>query len=167
MNKAVIGLGFGDEGKGLTTDYLCSLNPNSIVVRFSGGQQAGHTVVIDEKRHVFSNFGSGTLREIPTYWSKYCTMDPIGIINELHKLKKLGINPLLYIDSDVPVTTHYDKWINKNSKTNIENGTCGVGIYQTIKREQDHYSLTFKDLFHPKILNIKLDLIRQYYKKKK
>ena len=89
MKKAVIGLGCGDCGKGITTDYLCSQAKNPLVVRFSGGQQAGHTVVYNGMRHTFSNFGSGTLRGAPTFWSKYCTMDPIGIKNEhsvLHAL---------------------------------------------------------------------------------
>jgi adenylosuccinate synthase len=45
MKKAqiVIGLGFGDEGKGITTDFLASQNPEAVVIRFSGGQQAAHT----------------------------------------------------------------------------------------------------------------------------
>jgi len=40
MKFAVIGLGFGDEGKGMVTDYLCSKSYNPLVVRFSGGHQA-------------------------------------------------------------------------------------------------------------------------------
>jgi adenylosuccinate synthase len=50
MKKAqiVIGLGFGDEGKGITTDFLAQQNPESVVIRFSGGQQAAHTVMMDE-----------------------------------------------------------------------------------------------------------------------
>ena len=62
----VVGLQFGDEGKGLLTNFLCQESPNSLVVRYSGGQQAGHTVVLDGKQHVFSNFGSGTLNGNPT-----------------------------------------------------------------------------------------------------
>ena len=54
----VLGLNFGDEGKGLTTSFLCSKVENPIVVRFNGGHQAGHTVVIEGKRHVFSNMGA-------------------------------------------------------------------------------------------------------------
>ena len=55
--KIVVGLQFGDEGKGLTTDYLSSLDSDldKIVVRFSGGQQAGHNVKIGNITHVHSN----------------------------------------------------------------------------------------------------------------
>ena len=54
--KIVIGLSMGDEGKGRTVDYLCLSAEKPIVVRFSGGQQVGHTVMIDGKKHVHSNF---------------------------------------------------------------------------------------------------------------
>src|SRR5574343_932195 len=105
--KACIGLGFGDEGKGITVDYLASQSPDSLVVRYSGGQQAGHTVCLNGIRHVFSNFGSGSLRGLPTYWSEHCTVDPVGIMNELNILTEQGINPILYIDGNAPVTTPY------------------------------------------------------------
>lgn len=159
--KAVIGLGFGDEGKGLTTNFLCLQNPDALVVRYSGGQQAGHTVVLDGKRHVFSNFGSGTLNGNATYWSKYCTIDPIGIYNEMQILLKLGITPILYIDGKCPVTTPMDKQINQTK--DITNGTCGTGVGTTLQREEMFYSLLFEDLFHPSILGIKLNLLRERF----
>lgn len=154
-HQAVIGLAFGDEGKGLVTNYLCLQNPGATVVRYSGGQQAGHTVVMDGKRHVFSNFGSGTLRGNPTYWSKYCTLDPIGIYNELQILLGLGITPILYIDAKCPVTTPIDKIINSS---NLADGTCGVGVGNTLQREEKFYSLLFEDLFYPSVVDMKLDL---------
>lgn len=160
-SKAVIGLGFGDEGKGLVTNYLCLQNPEALVVRYSGGQQAGHTVVKDDKRHVFSNFGSGTLNGNPTYWSQYCSVDPIGIYNELQTLLRINIKPNLYIYLKCPVTTPYEKHSLGRS---ITDGTCGTGVGQTFQREENHYSLLFEDLFIPTILEIKLDLIKEYYK---
>ena len=160
-SKAVVGLGFGDEGKGITTNILCLQNPSALVVRYSGGQQAGHTVVQGEQRHVFSNFGSGTLNGNDTYWSPYCTVDPIGIYNELQILKRLGKNPVLYIDGKCPVTTLVDKMINQ--RRDSKNGTCGVGVGSTFQREQDRYSLLFEDLFYPNVLKLKLDLIKKRY----
>ena len=58
MLHIVSGLGYGDEGKGIMTDYLTSIAQRPVlVVRFNGGPQAGHTVVSpDNKRHVFSSF---------------------------------------------------------------------------------------------------------------
>lgn len=163
QSKAVIGLGFGDEGKGITTDYLCSRSLKPLVIRFSGGQQCGHTVVFDDIKHVFSNFGSGTLRGVPTYWAKYCTVDPIGLTNELDILLEKGVYPSLFIDERCPVTTPYDMFSNQLNEECNQHGSCGVGVGTTINREENHYSLTFGDLFYPQILNIKLDAIKKYY----
>lgn len=159
--SAVIGLGFGDEGKGRTVDYLCSTSDDPIVIRYSGGQQAGHTVVRDGVRHVFSNFGSGTLYGAPTYISQFCTVDPTGVINEMRKLLHIGASPRLYIDERCPVTTPYEKRVNRsNDKVN---GTVGVGVGTTWQREEDHYSLLYGDLYYPSVMRMKLDLIRKNY----
>src|SRR5262245_50739362 len=60
---AVIGANFGDEGKGLLTDYLAAKDPaGTVVIRCNGGAQAGHTVVTPAgRRHVFHHLGSGSL----------------------------------------------------------------------------------------------------------
>lgn len=66
--KAIItvGLGFGDEGKGATVDFLVRERSADLVVRYSGGAQAGHHVVLpDGRRHTFSQFGAGTLAGVP------------------------------------------------------------------------------------------------------
>jgi len=163
IGKAVIGIGFGDEGKGITTDFLCSQSRNPMVVRFSGGHQAGHTVVLNGVRHVFSNFGSGTLRGVPTYWSKYCTVNPIGIINEYNKLIDKGVIPKLYIDEKSPITTPYDVLYNQTVERVKLHGSCGVGVGATIEREENYYSLLFGDIFYPSVFKIKLEEIRKYY----
>lgn len=164
---AVIGAGFGDEGKGLTTDFLVDhISDNgkeTAIVRYSGGQQAAHCVYNDENSHIFSNFGSGTLKGKPTFWSEFCTVDPIGIVNELKALRDININPKLFININSPVTTPFDKYRNQSDYDNLEHGTCGVGVGATFEREENFYSLTFSDLFFPKILNEKLRLIKKYY----
>ena len=163
MNKIVIGAGFGDEGKGMFVDYLCSQSPNSLVIRFSGGQQAGHTVVTDTVSHVFSNFGSGTLQGASTYWSKYCTVEPIGLIKELKILQNKGINPLIFIDERCPITTPYDIRNNRDLEKRNSHGSCGVGVGSTIAREEKYYSLTFLDLFYPDVLKTKMMAIENFY----
>lgn len=163
MNSVIIGLGFGDEGKGIVADYLCSQSPESLVVRFSGGHQAGHTVVSDDFRHVFSNFGSGTFRGIPTYWSKFCTVEPIGLLKELSLLKERGLNPIIYIDERCPITTPYDIYNNQTEEEKNYHGSCGVGFGSTINREENFYSLTFLDLFYPDVFEAKLDAIYKFY----
>ena len=161
---AVIGAGFGDEGKGKVVSYLCSYLQNPLVIRFCGGHQAGHHVVINDKlSHVFANFGSGTLQGFDTYWSPYCTIDPVGILNELVILKKKGINPTLYTDGRCLVTTPFDKEENKTKDNGNKHGSCGVGFGQTLQREEDGYSLLFSDLFTKSVFSIKLGLIKDKY----
>jgi adenylosuccinate synthase len=162
-DKVVIGIGFGDEGKGRVVDYLCSRHHIPLVVRFSGGHQAAHHVIAEGVDHVFSNFGSGTLRGVPTYWSRYCTVDPVGIMNELAILKEKKINPVLYVDEQCPVTTPYDKAINLKLDRASGHGSCGVGFGQTFQREEDRYSLLFSDLFSPTVFEIKMNMIGKYY----
>jgi adenylosuccinate synthase len=58
---SLLGLGFGDCGKGLFTDHLCGAWQAHTVVRFNGGAQAGHNVVLaDGRHHTFSQFGAGS-----------------------------------------------------------------------------------------------------------
>lgn len=160
QHKAVIGAGFGDEGKGLFTDYLCRHAEQPLVIRFSGGQQAGHTVVANNIRHVFSNFGAGSLQGAPSYFSCFCTIDPIGIVNELDALLAKGVEPILYIDGACPVTTPYDICYNQQ---HYPHGSCGVGVGATINREEHLYSLTFADLFYPWVLETRLELVKDFY----
>jgi len=168
MDHIVIGMGFGDESKGHVTDWLSAKLPNPIVVRFNGGHQAGHTVVRNGIRHIFSNFGSGTINGTPTYWSKYCTVEPVGLFRELNllneKTKALSVWPKLFINIDCPITTPYDIEANRRNTATLGHGSCGVGFGETIKREENSFHLHFADLFYPQIYNEKLEEIRKYYR---
>ena len=161
MNNIVVDLGFGDCGKGITTSFLCEKIDNPIVVRFSGGSNAGHTVIKDGFNHVFSNFGSGTLQEIPTYWSEYCTFCPLGVYNEYKTLEKY--NPILYVHPLCPVITPYDMTYNQHIETINQHGSCGVGLSATINRQEKYYKLFVQDLFYPNILKAKLENIKKFY----
>ena len=163
MKSAVIGLGFGDEGKGMFVDYLASQNTNSVVARFSGGHQVGHMVNTGEVRHVFSNFGSGTLRGVPTYWGKDCTVDPVGLMKEFVELGRKKITPKLFVDALCPITTPFDKYANIQWEEKASHGTVGVGFGKTIEREENFYSLKFIDIMYPTIFSEKLGRIEDYY----
>ncbi len=161
--KIVIGLGFGDEGKGLVTDYLCTKTKNPLVMRFSGGHQAGHTVNVKGVSHVFSNFGSGGLRGRSTYWSKYCTVHPTGILNEMRALHNKSFFPKLYIDAKCPITTPYEIYHDQFDSITFKHGSCGVGFGKTIEREEKFVSLLFEDLYNETVFNIKMQMIHEYY----
>lgn len=156
----IVGLGFGDEGKGLSTSFFVSRSKNPIVVRFNGGQQAGHTVNYKNHSHVFSNFGSGTLQGAPTLWSQYCTFSPVNYHNELNNLKESKF----FIHALCPVTTPYDVLFNQRSATSKSHGTCGMGFGATLQRHEQHYKLYAQDLFSKTILKQKLAMIAEFYK---
>jgi adenylosuccinate synthase len=159
----VIGANYGDEGKGLMTDYFCSKKSTDLVVRFNGGAQAGHTVVTPEgKRHVFSHFGSGTFLGIPTYLYKYFVVNPIKFREEYETLK--DEKPVVYIDSRCYITTPYDMLYNQyleEIRGNTKHGSCGMGIGATMAR--------YEDYFAPKITIYDyscIEEIREYYLEK-
>ena len=158
--KIVLGLGFGDEGKGLMTDYLCSQSPfpeSTLVVRFSGGHQAGHTVCTKEgKRHVFSQLGSGSFQGASTFYSQYCTFSPIDFVNEYFKFIRNGITPKFYVDGNAPMTTHYDVFYNRALEKINQHGSCGVGFAATVERHLSPIKIFARDIMFPKILEQKL-----------
>ena len=135
--KIVVGANWGDEGKGLMTDYF-SQKPNSIVVCSNGGAQRGHTVVTQDRiRHVFHHFGSGTLIGAKTYLSKDFICNPIIFRQEYEDLLKLECIPETYINKNCMLTTPYDMMANQIVEENRgknKHGSCGLGIFETIKR---------------------------------
>jgi len=161
----VLGCGYGDEGKGITTDFLCSQYPNSIVVRYSGGQQAGHTVIKDGVKHIHSNFGAGTLRGIPTYFTEHTTVYPTTIYREWNVLKAKGIIfPQLIMHPLASITTPFDVYANRQDPANCHDGTCGLGIGKTMHRNHHTpYKLYAIDLLNHDMLRQKLAKIGQYY----
>ncbi len=161
--KIVLGLGYGDEGKGATVNSLIHNPSNTIVVRFNGGHQVGHTVNNNGISHAFSNFGSGTLKGVSTYWSEFCTINPLGIKKEGDELREKGVNPMLYINANAMVTTPYDIFMNKRDSRNMSHGTVGVGFGKTIQRNEDHYHLYVRDLIYPTIRNEKIRMIAENY----
>lgn len=162
----VVGLGFGDEGKGLVAEHLCKTSKNPIVIRFNGGQQAGHTVYLSNGvRHNYSSFGVGTHLNIPTYWSKYCTFSPAYFCEEY---KELNQHSIYYLHLDCPVTTHYDVLYNRLSERSRKNkiGSSGMGHSSTTTRHYDDKIIfTVRDLNMPAVKE-KLSQIRDYYRTK-
>lgn len=133
---AVIGSGWGDEGKGLVTDYLCSREEKpGTVVRFNGGAQAGHTVQRpDGHRHVFHHFGSGTLAGWRTYLARQFIINPILFATEGNAL---GWKAHVACSPIARVTTPWDMLINQaaeDARGARRHGSCGVGINETVER---------------------------------
>jgi len=151
--KAVIGANYGDEGKGLMTDYhIAQAGKNGIVVRFNGGAQAGHTVTTaDGLRHVFSHFGSGTLAGAATFLARHFVCHPSLFLKEADALAAAGVAlPPVFVDERAPVSTLYDILVNQiaeRQRGNKRHGSCGMGFGETVERNLDPaFALTVADL---------------------
>lgn len=151
--RAVIGANFGDEGKGLVTDYLCATQGAGMVVRFNGGAQAGHTVVTPHgKRHAFAHFGAGTFEGVPTFLSQFFICNPLLFFKELDALHVLGVRPIVYAHPNCLVTTFADMVINQrleDARGAKRHGSCGVGVHETVERSRlPELKITVSDLWN-------------------
>jgi adenylosuccinate synthase len=152
--KAVIGANYGDEGKGLMTDYHAApAGPDGIVVRFNGGAQAGHTVTTPSGlRHVFSHVGSGALAGAASFLSRHFVCHPLIFMKEAAALGAAGLRslPPVFVDDRAPVSTLYDILINQvveRHRDHGRHGSCGMGFGETIERNLDpEFALTVADL---------------------
>ena len=147
---AVIGSGYGDEGKGLMTDYLASVRGVPAVVRTNGGAQAGHTVQTpDGRRHVFHHIASGALAGAATHLSQFFVCHPIFFMQERAAILGLGGNAAVSVDPRSPVTTPYDIMINQaieKARGGARHGSCGMGFGETVERTlREEFSLTVGD----------------------
>ena len=171
--QAVIGAGYGDEGKGRTVDALVAaaqhdgLSP--WVVRFNSGAQAGHTVVTpDGRRHVFHQVGSGALLGAPTYLGPEVVLNPWLLDGELDALAACGVNdPRLIADPSAPVSVPCDAMINQaleHARGAGRHGSCGVGFGETVERSEDPaFALRVIDLTDDSRIRAKLAAIRHEY----
>lgn len=164
--KVVIGANFGDEGKGLITDFFAAENGNdTVVVRFNGGAQAGHTVTTpDGRRHVFSHISSGAFAGAETFLSRYFVCNPLLFLKEMAILREKTAMPAVHVDLSAAVTTPYDMMINQiveDFRGDKRHGSCGMGFGETIERNlYAAYKVTYADLFDAATLRKRLIAIR-------
>jgi adenylosuccinate synthase len=129
-SKVVIGANYGDEGKGLITDYLVRKYGLSYAARFNGGAQAGHTVVDENRRHVFSHIASGTFAGAGTILTRDFIVNPILFRREYAKFTHASV----WVDYRAEMSTPYDMFLNQFSVAKQGHNSCGLGINETVKR---------------------------------
>lgn len=135
----VIGLGYGDESKGATVDFLAHhLADTAAVVRWSGGAQAAHNVVHGPRHHTFRQFSSATFLDVPTLLLAPMVVDPLALGVEAEQLADLGvIDPLelVTVDSRCLVTTRLHAAVNqaREGRRGVDrHGSCGMGVGETV-----------------------------------
>ena len=131
---------FGDEGKGKTVQYLCKEaikeGKSPLVVRYCSGPQASHTVLGNGNTHICASFGSGVLLGVPTLIldDTDTFVDPIALRAEYDVLKSKGLDPKFYVSENCNIITPYDVIANRQNEDSLKNGTCGCGVWETMRR---------------------------------
>jgi adenylosuccinate synthase len=160
-NIVIVGAQWGDEGKGKIIDFLTA--SSDIVVRAQGGNNAGHTVIVDGEKHVLHLVPSGIL------WpEKICVigngvvMDPLSLLNEIDGLRKRGISvtPERLLLSDrahlsMPIHRAHDR-LREAQLGAKKIGTTGRGIGPTYADKANRAGLRLADLMVPADFSEKL-----------
>ena len=103
-NVVVVGTQWGDEGKGKLVDWLTEMAQG--VVRFQGGHNAGHTLVIKGVKTALQLIPSGIMREgVACYIGNGVVVDPAHLLSEIERLEKIGVNvrSRLYLSEACPL----------------------------------------------------------------
>ena len=154
----VIGAQFGDEGKGKITDYYAK--NVDIVVRYNGGNNAGHTVVVGDKKYKFHLLPSGMVRGKECMIASGVVLDPRVLDKELQNMLQLnpGMEVKLKIDPRchiiLPYHPLFDAVDEKKGKVKI--GTTLRGIGPCYADKCDRIGIRFDDLVEPEIFKEKL-----------
>lgn len=172
-NFVVVGLAFGDEGKGSIVDYLTHKSENApLIVRFNGACQAGHNVVTpDGKHHTFSQFGSGMFRDgTETHLSKFMLINPLNMIAEAAHLTEVGVRYALQrttIAASSPIITPYQIALNhlrEMARGEQRHGSCGQGVGELMADTllYPEMILRYGDLIDPVLTECKLSFWRDF-----
>ncbi len=147
---AIIGKGFGDEGKGLATDHFCRQDSDTIVIKHNGGAQAGHTVEPEGKRFVFHQLSAGSFCGADTFWADSYYPDLYKLGEEMEEFRMLsGICPGIFSDKKTAVTLIDDILINmllELSRGDRRHGSCGMGINECDLRTGAGFKVSVKDV---------------------
>ena len=164
---SLLGLGFGDCGKGLFTDFLSRHWQAHTVVRFNGGAQAGHNVVLpDGRHHTFSQFGAATFQPgVFTVLAAPVVVHPTALRVEQQALQRVGVHDAmarLVIDARCRVTTPFHQAAGRLREGITGHGSCGVGVGETVRQAiaAPEQALRYGDLLDTGGTLAKLDALR-------
>ena len=166
-NVVVIGTQWGDEGKGKIVDWLTDHAQG--VVRFQGGHNAGHTLVIGGKKTVLHLVPSGILREgVTCYIGNGVVLSPDALMHELDELQAAGVDAesRLKISEACPLILPYHQALDvarEAAKGANKIGTTGRGIGPAYEDKVARRGLRLQDLLRPKRFAEKLAEILDYH----
>lgn len=167
VNTAIIGLQWGDEGKGKIVDFLS--DNFSAVVRFQGGHNAGHTIKVNEKVYKLSLLPSGIIRGKFAVIGNGVVIDPIALFNEIEAVSKNGIiideNNLNIADNAcliLSIHKELDQFLEKE-KGSKKIGTTGRGIGPAYEDRTGRRAIRICDLYNDQVLKARLEDLLFYH----
>jgi len=167
QNVVVVGTQWGDEGKGKVVDWLT--DHADVVVRFQGGHNAGHTLVIGGKKTVLHLIPSGILRDgVACVIGNGVVLSPQALIEEMTTLEHAGVNLAgrVTISEACPLILPYHGALDRAreaAKGEAKIGTTGRGIGPAYEDKVARRAIRVQDLFHRERLAAKLGEVLDYY----
>ncbi len=165
-NVTVVGAQWGDEGKGKIVDWLS--NRADVVVRFQGGHNAGHTLVVDGKVYKLALLPSGVVQGKLSVIGNGVVVDPWHLLGEIEKIAEQGvaITPDLLVLADnacliLPVHRDLDQAREAQSTQKI--GTTGRGIGPAYEDKVGRRAIRVADLADPEALQAKIDRLLSHH----
>lgn len=160
MITVVLGLQFGDEGKGKITDFLTS--HYQVAVRFSGGNNAGHTVVVDGKKYKFRLISSGSLQSETVILGNGMVIEPFALLEEIDTLRESKGKAKIRISKMAHVVTPMHKFLDvkeEEVRGKLSLGTTAQGIGPTYEDKYARTGIRMADLLDPEIIRQKIETI--------
>jgi len=163
-NVAVVGAQWGDEGKGKIVDWLSE--KADVIVRFQGGHNAGHTLVIDNITYKLKLLPSGIVRKNKiSIIGNGVVIDPWALLDEIKQMKNLGIkisNENLFIAENATLILPLHKELDgmrEDSKNTDKIGTTRRGIGPAYEDKVGRRGIRLMDLANRKNLSKKIDMM--------
>jgi len=161
-STVIVGTQWGDEGKGKVTDFYAE--DADYIVRFQGGNNAGHTIVLGDKKYKLHLIPSGMLREdkIPVIGNGL-VVDPKVLLEEIGGLEERGVNTDKLLLSDranliMPYHRVMDG-VEERLKGNLSAGTTKKGIGPCYSDKIARFGIRVADLYNPESLKNKLSKV--------
>ncbi|PSQ13741.1 adenylosuccinate synthase [Halobacteriales archaeon QS_8_69_73] len=162
MTVTIVGSQLGDEGKGGIVDVYG--DAADVVVRYQGGDNAGHTVVRDGQEYKLSLVPSGAVRGKTNVLGNGCVVNPGTLFEELDALRERGLDPNVLVARRAHVIFPYHRVLDGieeevKSETDSEVGTTGRGIGPTYEDKAGRRGIRAGELADPEILRDRLEYV--------
>ena len=162
MTVTIVGSQLGDEGKGALVDLWGG--SADIVVRYQGGDNAGHTVVEGGEEYKLSLVPSGAIRGKVGVLGNGCVVNPRTLFDELDTLRERGLDPDVRVARRAHVIMPYHRVLDgieeeAKSDDDLEAGTTGRGIGPTYEDKVGRRGIRVGDLLDPEVLRDRLEYV--------